>query len=123
MCGIWAFLTSNPKLDFEMLSSIQSLKERGPDNQMINVDKNYICAFHRLAIHDVSVHGNQPFYDDDDDFNYILMCNGEIYNVHDILKTDSFDMNQKSRSDCSILLPFFMKCKQNFMIFSFFHFI
>lgn len=116
MCGIWALLKSNPELTEVILESIRIVSNRGPDSSNIHINNNYITCFHRLAINDLSVCGNQPFYYSTSDFNYILMCNGEIYN-HKILEND-FNIKTSSTSDCAVLLPLFIELKEDFYIFN-----
>ena len=106
MCGIWALLKSNPDLVLKYIQSFNTIKNRGPDSSIIHIDKNYIVGFHRLAINDLSVSGNQPFYYSTDTHNYILVSNGEIYN-HLFLE-EKYRINTESTSDCEVLLPLFI---------------
>ena len=112
MCGIWALLEKNPILTKSIVDSFNNVKNRGPDSSVIHIDRNYIAGFHRLAINDISVNGNQPFYYSNDEYNYVLMANGEIYN-HENLKYE-YGINCNSKSDCAILLPLFIKLNENF---------
>jgi asparagine synthase (glutamine-hydrolysing) len=112
MCGIWALIKSNPELTHQILEAYNRIKNRGPDSSTIHVDRNYISGFHRLAINDLSVCGNQPFFLSTPDYNYILMANGEIYNHHEI-KT-IYDIQTDSSSDCAVLLPLFVKLNEDF---------
>lgn len=93
MCGIFGILNkdySNNKSDL--------IKHRGPDNTVTKqYPKKYFFCFHRLSINDLSDSGNQPFETDD----YIIMCNGEIYNYEFLIKT--FDLNCTSKSDCEVI--------------------
>lgn len=111
MCGIWALLKSNIKLSQDIIDSLTTVKNRGPDSTTIHVDSNYISCFHRLAINDISVCGNQPFYHSTDDYNYVLMANGEIYN-HNQLKSE-YNIKLNSSSDCAVLLPLFIKLNED----------
>ena len=106
MCGIWALLKANPELNENYINSINNIKKRGPDSTIIHLDKNYLVGFHRLAINDLSVSGNQPFYYSSSDYNYILIANGEIYN-HKELET-KYLIKTNSRSDCDVLLQLFI---------------
>lgn len=124
MCGIWTLLTLNNVMDLTRLECFNAVRVRGPDSSTLHIDKNYITGFHRLAINDVSVLGNQPFYYSNNEYNYILMCNGEIYNhleLEEIIKTilkDNYTteyLNKKtSTSDCAVLLPLFILLKEDF---------
>jgi asparagine synthase (glutamine-hydrolysing) len=112
MCGIFALLKKNPELNQIILESFNKIKNRGPDSSILHLDKNYIAGFHRLAINDLSVLGNQPFYYSNSEYNYILMANGEIYN-HESLRFD-YDIDTDNNSDCSVLLPLFIKLNEDF---------
>jgi asparagine synthase (glutamine-hydrolysing) len=114
MCGIWALLQQSPVLTTEYLESLNRVKNRGPDSSIIHIDRNYIGCFHRLAINDISVSGNQPFYYSNNEYNYILMANGEIYN-HKKLET-KYNIHPNSHSDCAVLLPLFMHLEEDFAL-------
>ena len=116
MCGIWILLKLNPTLTDKIIKSLNSIKNRGPDSSVIHVDRNYITAFHRLAINDISVNGNQPFYYSTLTHNYILLVNGEIYN-HKELEI-KHDIKINSTCDCTLLLPLFIKMNENFQNFN-----
>jgi len=112
MCGIWALLQSEPVLNQQLITSFNNIKNRGPDSSVLHIDRNYIAGFHRLAINDISVNGNQPFYYSNDKYNYVLMANGEIYN-HKNLELE-YNIHPTSKSDCAILLPLFIHLEEDF---------
>jgi asparagine synthase (glutamine-hydrolysing) len=112
MCGIWALIKSNPRLTPLLVESFNKIKNRGPDSSTLHIDRNYIAGFHRLAINDLSVSGNQPFYWACSEYNYVLMANGEIYNHHDL--ETKYDIKTNSSSDCAVLLPLFIKLGEDF---------
>lgn len=114
MCGTWAVLMKNPTLTNKYLNLFNNVKNRGPDNSYIHVDKNYIIGFHRLSINDLSIFGNQPFFYSDKIYNYILIINGEIYNYKDLIKI--YDLDIQSNSDCAVILPLFIKINQDFKL-------
>jgi asparagine synthase (glutamine-hydrolysing) len=114
MCGIWALLQQSPVLTSKYLDSLNRVKNRGPDSSVIHIDRNYISCFHRLAINDISVSGNQPFYYSNAEYNYVLMANGEIYN-HKELET-KYNIHPNSHSDCAVLLPLFMHLEEDFEV-------
>ncbi|MCC2625402.1 MAG: asparagine synthetase [Burkholderiales bacterium] len=72
---------------------------RGPDSTVSEVISGYEFLFNRLAIIDTSSLGNQPFVDE----NFVLVCNGEIFNYKQIKASTSY--HYKSHSDCEVLLP------------------
>lgn len=93
----------------ELKKSLEKIKYRGPDNSAIlNVD-NFIFAFNRLAIMDLSESGNQPFRND----NLTLVCNGEIYNYKSLKNKD---YPYISDSDCEVLLSLYQE-ENNFKTF------
>ena len=110
MCGIFAYL-SNSKIKSEqqiLLTKIAMLSQmRGPDNTVSRlVDDNKYLVFHRLCINDLSEAGNQPL-NHPDDLGLTLICNGEIYNYHDLVKQNNF--KTKSSSDCEVILHMYKK--------------
>jgi asparagine synthase (glutamine-hydrolysing) len=127
MCGIFGFLTLNGKYTTktDLYKSFMKIKHRGPD-RTIYVDNNYYkIGFHRLAIMDTSIQGDQPFshsykFTDTGTGHTVLRtiyvcCNGELYNYKEIKessefmeKMNNFDYNFKSNSDCEIILPLFL---------------
>jgi asparagine synthase (glutamine-hydrolysing) len=84
MCGIWGLLRSNLTFDKQIVDACNKIKNRGPDTTIIQIIKNYIICFHRLAINDLSSRGNQPFVVSVDNYVYTLMINGEIYNHREL---------------------------------------
>ena len=116
MCGIWTLLKSKPDLESAYLQAINRVRNRGPDSTSIHIDKNYIVAFHRLAINDISVNGNQPFYYSTSTHNYILVANGEIYNHKEL--ENKYNILTESASDCEILLQLFIELNEDFESFN-----
>jgi len=79
------------------------IENRGPDRHTLSLFDRTIFGFHRLAINDTSEKGDQPF-----EWNRnVLMCNGEIYNYHELKEAEKFPL--KSKSDCEILIHLFEK--------------
>jgi asparagine synthase (glutamine-hydrolysing) len=75
---------------------------RGPDRYTEYRGLTHHLCFHRLAIHDMSPVGDQPFdMTDKDGVRQLLMCNGEIYNYKEI--QDSYGFDLESKSDCEII--------------------
>jgi asparagine synthase (glutamine-hydrolysing) len=114
MCGIWSYL----RYDGNIITSdeiqkyktqFDSSKCRGPDATIEHHSDTFNMVFHRLAIHDLTVDGNQPFtLDCEDGTRIYMMCNGEIYNYVELM--DLYNFPVKGHSDCEILihmLPFF----------------
>lgn len=80
---------------------IDKLKVRGPDDTRVVTKHGYVLGFHRLAINDLSTHGNQPFEFKEGDTTIYLMCNGEIYNYKELIKRHGFVT--ESQSDCEVI--------------------
>lgn len=59
--------------------ALRSMRHRGPDSDGTWLHKNYIAGFVRLAIRDLSAHGNQPMVSGCQ--HYAISFNGEIYNT------------------------------------------
>ena len=114
MCGIWALIKQNLAIDSKVIESFNSVKNRGPDTSVLHLNQqhNYIAGFHRLAINDISVNGNQPFYHSTNAADYILMANGESYNHKEL--EEKYNIKTKSKSDCEVLLPLFLKMEDEF---------
>lgn len=127
MCGIWGFLTLDDKFtsDKNLHKLFMKIQHRGPDRSTFVDNHNYKIGFHRLAIMDTSIQGDQPFshsYKMTDSGTgrqvlrtVYLVCNGEIYNYKEIKnseefkeKVENFGYVMKSNSDCEILLPLFL---------------
>lgn len=107
MCGIIGIYSYNRNVRDEVpyiRSCLQTMRHRGPDSDGIwHNDANYITGFVRLAIRDLSEHGNQPMLSSCG--NYCITFNGEIYNAE---KFRSSLLNKgvrfRSTSDTEILL-------------------
>lgn len=97
------------KINVHLLKMVQC---RGPDSTVVFENHEMCLAFHRLAIHDLSWNGNQPFVESRNGWDYFLLCNGEIYNAKEL--ESEFFINPKSTSDCAILLPLFLHFEEEF---------
>ena len=113
MCGIWGLLKSGIIFDKKIVDACNKIKNRGPDTTIIQIMKNYIICFHRLAINDLSCRGNQPFVISIDNYVYTLMINGEIYNHIEL--EEKYNITTDSTSDCAIILPLFIMLNDNFV--------
>ncbi|WP_414468733.1 asparagine synthase (glutamine-hydrolyzing) [Methanobacterium sp. ACI-7] len=118
MCGIAGLMgTEKSSNIYKMLLS---LKHRGPDRSGIYIDNEAIygnldnlkvpegkfgMGHNLLSI--VGCKGFQPLINE----NFVLVCNGEIYNFRELKK--SFGDDFKSDSDCEIILTLIKKFYQN----------
>ena len=129
MCGIWAYFIkqhlelSEAELG-KMFPVFMNTKGRGPDNHDFKViEDKFILGFHRLAIMDPTNEGDQPFkfYDATTNTNYYCICNGEIYNAEKLksdYENDNTHQNKyefKSKSDCEVLIPLYIKYKEKIL--------
>lgn len=107
MCGIWLYLLNeNKTTSKEMINyykSFSNIRPRGPDRSHIIELHKYgiVCGFHRLSIMDVSPKADQPFIIDTEDRMIYAMCNGEVYNFHDLCK--EYELKPKTNSDCEVI--------------------
>jgi asparagine synthase (glutamine-hydrolysing) len=82
---------------------LQSMIHRGPDSNGVWENEHYHAGFVRLAIRDLSEHGNQPMLSSCG--RYVLVFNGEIYNTEVYLPALLKDgIPFKSTTDTEILL-------------------
>jgi asparagine synthase (glutamine-hydrolysing) len=127
MCGIWGLITLNKQFTYNksLYEAFMKIKQRGPDKSTFIDNSNYKIGFHRLAIMDTSIQGDQPFSHsykmiDSGTGDTVLrtvyvIVNGEIYNYKEIVQSDefkqkvnNFEYKMKSHSDCEIILPLFL---------------
>lgn len=67
-------------------------------------------CFHRLAIHDLSPEGDQPFFFEwEDGTTMHLMCNGEIYNYEQLVREHHLQDCLVSKSDCEVIVHLLRK--------------
>jgi len=126
MCGIWGLLSTNKiSLDQNILfNKFNQIKSRGPDRSVLISNTNYMVGFHRLAIIDPSIQGDQPFshsyyWNNELDQKILrtiyVIANGEIYNHKELRSStpvidalSKYNYSFKSNSDCEIILPMFL---------------
>lgn len=115
MCGINGMLirekeeSKNDKYPVsrtEFYNSSSKISHRGPDRSTcvtLGSPVNAMLDFERLAVMDWGTAGDQPFkYETEDESRTIyVMCNGEIYNHHEICK--EYDLHPVSGSDCEVI--------------------
>jgi len=113
MCGIWLLLSRKDTiLELEKYqNNFKNIEGRGPDESVLEKvnnenSENVILGFHRLSINGIEL-GNQPFNIETRYNNYYLICNGEIYNYKKL--ASDFDIELKTKSDCEVILPLYMK--------------
>lgn len=114
MCGIWGLIFDKSNIDekmdnVKMYMASSRISHRGPDrSDFRHIRGNSVdtmLGFHRLAIMDRSVNGDQPFVQDlhDGPAHRTIYCmvNGEIYNYSDLKQLHKLE--PRSRSDCEVV--------------------
>lgn len=83
---------------------VKTMKHRGPDDDDIwDNNENYIAAFVRLSIRDLSINGRQPMFSADK--NFCISFNGEIYNTDELKNLlKPYHISYHSSSDTETLL-------------------
>ena len=116
MCGIWALLDRNGANVAELLQSFLRLSHRGPDYHSFETypllaNESLHIGFHRLAIVNNSLYGNQPFVLERGDKTILFICNGEIYNWTTIRDRFQFDCN----NDCMVIPLLYLQNPDEFL--------
>jgi asparagine synthase (glutamine-hydrolysing) len=113
MCGIVGVLQyqAEKKSQQEFINwALQSMHRRGPDSNGNWNDDVYHTGFVRLAIRDLTNHGNQPMHSQCG--RYVLSFNGEIYNSNDFkVELEKEGIQFLSTSDTEVLLYALIKWK------------
>ena len=114
MCGIAGILGKYTEETEQRVSDnfFRSLAHRGPDGQGKFQGESISLLHTRLSIIDLSVHGNQPLFNEDK--TLVLVCNGEIYNYKD-LRLELLNKNHQlsSNSDCEVILHLYEEYPDN----------
>jgi len=100
MCGIaGCFGTNDTKTVRRMLDA---LPHRGPDDRGIYEGRDMVLGHTRLSIIDVAK-GHQPILAEDGRLG--IICNGEIYNHHDIRRRLLSESEFRTKSDSEMDSP------------------
>ena len=111
MCGIFFTLKKNSsnydKVELNIFqTAFNLLNNRGPDSSSFLVKNEKIFGFKRLAINDLSIDGNQPFFfPSKDEYKFLTMCNCELYNHIEL--ENKYNLNVISHSDCECIIPLY----------------
>ncbi|MBI04979.1 MAG: asparagine synthase (glutamine-hydrolyzing) [Pelagibacteraceae bacterium] len=105
MCGISGIFNGSEKQILEFKSLSYLLDHRGPDSKgdFIDLDNKILLCHNRLAIQDLSNHGNQPMTSSNN--RWIISFNGEIYN-HKKLRKKLESCIWKGNSDTETLIEY-----------------
>src|SRR3989344_3392214 len=100
MCAIAGYFGSGDKKT--LLSMLNAISHRGPDDQGIYIDGQVGIGNNRLAIIDLSIRGRQPLFSKDK--NLSIVFNGEIYNFKEIKKLLLHKYEFISNTDTEVIL-------------------
>ena len=96
MCGIFALISDNP--DPDLYQWMTEGSKRGPDGTTYYTDRHCYMGFHRLSINGLNKKSGQPlFYK-----NYVLICNGEIFNYKELIA--KYQLSPTTQSDCEVIV-------------------
>ncbi len=103
MCGIFTLL--NHHYDGAVVrKQFEKGRGRGPEHSVLkSVGIQVTMGFHRLAINGLNVESSQPIEHN----NMFLICNGEIYNYHELYQT--MGVQPSTQSDCEVILWLYEK--------------
>lgn len=129
MCGIWGLICTKKFTALHLTNiynDFNKISSRGPDRSDLKQIKkpniDFFLGFHRLAIMDQSIRGDQPFsqeYIVDTEKNHpteqiireehivYAMVNGEIYNYLELI--DEYNLVTNSGSDCEVVPELYRK--------------
>jgi len=113
MCGIAGIIQPQYQAEVSqkiLLSMLDKLQHRGPDEQGFIGDDNFMFGHKRLSIIDLA-HGQQPMSSQDG--RYVLVFNGEIYNYIELrnqLKQQGIHFH--TDSDTEVLLAILIHKKE-----------
>ena len=105
MCGIAGIINFNSNsIDSRPIYSMtESIVHRGPDDSGYFNDNHVAFGFRRLSIIDILL-GHQPM--EDDNGNYVIVYNGEIYNFKELSSRISKFTNKIANSDTKVLIEY-----------------
>ena len=104
MCGITAFFGDHTVANLETYFKRGS--KRGPENYTYECNQDVHLGFHRLAINGLNPESSQPLHYK----NYVMVCNGEIYNYKELVERYQFKMN--TQSDCEVIVMLYELMKE-----------
>ena len=99
MCGFCGYVNKeNIENNKQILDMINTLNLRGPNAQDTYIYKNIALSHARLSIIDVK-NGQQPMHLKYDNNEYIIVYNGELYNMNE-LKQDLQNKGYEFKTNC-----------------------
>lgn len=106
MCGIHCYCNAAEySVPDGLKQASETIKHRGPDDyeEPRETIKDVYMSFHRLRINGLNSSSNQPLTLG----SCTLICNGEIYNHHELGK--QFNFKFSTQSDCEVILHLFSR--------------
>ena len=97
MCGILFYAGENESHS-SLLKRLQMTEDRGPDNSRHVIKNKFFFGFNRLRVNGINTKSDQPM----ELKNVILICNGEIYNYKQLIKT--YNLDYETSSDCEVII-------------------
>jgi asparagine synthase (glutamine-hydrolysing) len=114
MCGIWVLVDKEKRDVTELVTQFDQIAVRGPDYSSFETYPatcgNVYIGFHRLAIVNTSLYGNQPFILEKGDRTIVFVCNGEIYNWEQICRSHGFTCT----NDCMVVPQLYLENPNEF---------
>lgn len=108
MCGIWFYWCRDRIQDFHGIYELnRNVMRRGPDRSLAVLHHHFLLAFHRLAFHDQTPVGDQPFVFYEDEKTVYLAVNGEIYNYRHLI--EKYGLEVRSGNDCEVIYHLYKK--------------
>lgn len=104
MCGITAFFGDRTVANLD--TYFKRGTKRGPENYTYECNQDVHLGFHRLAINGLNQESSQPLHYK----NYVMVCNGEIYNYKELIERFHFKMD--TQSDCEVILRLYELLKE-----------
>lgn len=113
MCGIAGIIAPKEplgSLEPVLDGMLAGIKHRGPDDSGKHLEDGLSLGVRRLSIIDLTG-GHQPIYSDDG--QYLIICNGEIYNFPELRKKlEAKGHRFRTRSDTEVVLHGYMEWKE-----------
>lgn len=98
MCGIFTIFGNHNYSKENIRHYFQKMQHRGPDDTELLFRDDFIIGFHRLNVINSESDSNQPICYK----NWILVCNGEIYNHKELIS--QLHLPTTTHSDCEVIL-------------------
>jgi asparagine synthase (glutamine-hydrolysing) len=105
MCGITVFFGDHKVANLD--TYFKRGYKRGPEQYTYQCNQDVHMGFHRLAINGLQKESSQPLHFK----QYVLVCNGEIYNYKELIKKYNFKM--ETHSDCEVILKLYDLFKEH----------